>query len=489
MDPNSGPMALSSQQPSPDGQPASTSQDPEKAGAAADSARDDGSSQAVPSHAVEKWNEPRINIYRLLVTNYSFVIMGMSDACIGPLIPYIEEYYHISYTLVSLLFLTSFVGYLVAALSNNLVHHHLGQRGVALIAPSARILGYILMCMHLPFPALPVFMMLPGFGSGLEDSAWNAWIGNMASANELLGFLHGSYGLGATVGPLVSTAMVVRGGLPWYAYFYLMIGLASLELVLTTTVFWGATAARYRAKATRGGSAGTASDGSGKKRTTTRAVMREPITWLLSVFLLGYVGAENALGGWIVTFMLDVRHAAPFDAGLTVTFFWLGLAVGRVTMGFLTGQIGEKRAIATYLILAIALQTLYWLIPSFAASAVFVSFEGFFLGPLFPGAIVAATKLLPVDYHVSAIGFAAAFGGGGAAVVPFVVGAVASSRGVWVLQPIVLAVLAFLLLVWLALPGGLRRGGLEHARETDEKIGQQVVMAYRWVGKMFAKDS
>lgn len=367
------------------------------------------------------------------------------------------------------------------------MHHHLGQRGVALIAPSARILGYVLLCLHLPFPALPPLMMLPGFGSGLEDSAWNAWIGNMASANELLGFLHGSYGLGATVGPLVSTAMVVKAGLPWYAYFYLMSGLAALELVLASTVFWDATADRYRARATRSGSATAASDG--RKRTTTRTVMREPITWLLSVFLLAYVGAENALGGWIVTFMLDVRHAAPFDAGLTVTFFWLGLAVGRVTMGFVTGKIGEKRAIAAYLVFAIALQVLYWLVPSFAASAVFVSFEGFFLGPLFPGAIVAATKLLPVNYHVSAIGFAAAFGGGGAAVVPFVVGAVASSRGVWVLQPIILAVLAFLLLVWLALPGGLRRGGLEHARETDEKIGHQVAMAYRWVGRKAGRSS
>ncbi|KAK8086142.1 Bypass of stop codon protein 6 [Apiospora phragmitis] len=477
MDPDNSPMASSSPQSPQDDRPESTGQDPEKAEEPA--AMRDNPSETVPSHTVEKWNEPRINIYRLMVTNYSFVIMGMSDACLGPLLPYIEEYYNISYTLVSLLFLSSFVGYLVAALSNNLIHHYLGQRGVALIAPSARILGYVLLSLHLPFPALPPPMLLPGFGSGLEDSAWNAWIGNMASANELLGFLHGSYGLGATIGPLVSTALVVKAGLPWYAYFYLMIGMASLELVLTSTVFWGATADSYRA--TRGTGTGT--------RTTTRTVMREPITWLLSVFLLGYVGAENALGGWIVTFMLDVRHAEAFNAGLTVTFFWLGLAVGRVTLGFATGRIGEKRAIAAYLVLALALQLLYWQVPSFVASAVFVSLEGFFLGPLFPGAIVAATKLLPVDYHISAIGFAAAFGGGGAAVVPFVVGAIASSQGVWVLQPIILAVLAFLLLAWLALPGGLRRGGLEHARETHEKIGHQVVMAYKWMGGKTGKGS
>ena len=46
--------------------------------------------------------------------------------------------------------------------------------------------------------------------NGIEDSAWNAWVGNMHRANELLGFLHGAYGLGATIGPLVATAMVTR---------------------------------------------------------------------------------------------------------------------------------------------------------------------------------------------------------------------------------------------------------------------------------------
>jgi len=260
--------------------------------------------------------------------------------------------------------------------------------------------------------------------------------------------------------------MVTKGNLPWYTFFYLIIGLDSIALILTTTAFWRATAAVHRASL-----ASSSGDG---KRTTTRRVLREPITWLLALFLLGYVGAEVSLGGWIVTFMLRVRGAEPFIAGLTVTFFWLGLTLGRVLLGFITGRIGEKLAITVYLLLSVALQLLYWLVPNFVASAIFVTFLGFFLGPLFPAAIVAATKLLPNDYHVSAIGFAAAFGGGGAAVFPFAVGAIAQSKGVEVLQPVVLTILGFILLMWLGLPGGLRRGGLEKARANNEKVGQGV---------------
>lgn len=49
----------------------------------------------------------------------------------------------------------------------------------------------------------------------------------MESANELLGFLHGSYGLGATISPLIATAMVTKGHLPWYMFYYVMVCTAS----------------------------------------------------------------------------------------------------------------------------------------------------------------------------------------------------------------------------------------------------------------------
>ena len=114
------------------------------------------------------------------------------------------------------------------------------------------------------------------------------------------------------------------------------------------------------------------------------------------------------------------------------------------------------------------LELCFWLIPSFAASAVFAGWLGFFLGPLFPAAIVVATKLLPSRLHVSAIGFAAAFGGGGAALLPFAVGAIAEAKGVQVLQPIILAFLALILGLWCILPGGFKKAGLENARKERE---------------------
>jgi len=187
--------------------------------------------------------------------------------------------------------------------------------------------------------------------------------------------------------------------------------------------------------------------------------------------------------------MLKVRHGQPFAAGLVVMGFWLGLTFGRVILGFVTGKVGEKFAIAVYLVICMGLELCFWLIPNFVASAIFAAWLGFFLGPLFPAAIVVATKLLPRRLHVSAIGFAAAFGGGGAAVLPFAVGAIAQVKGVQVLQPIALALLAMILALWCLLPGGFKKRGLEEAqmRRQDERGGRTEEGERWWVANRIGR--
>ncbi|KAI9794358.1 MAG: hypothetical protein M1816_005427 [Peltula sp. TS41687] len=402
---------------------------------------------AVP--ALQKWNSSRANIYKLLATFFSFVLMGANDAAYGPLIPYLETYYHISFTVVSLVFLSPLAGYAFAAVINNKIHLDLGQRGVSIIGPGCHLVAYIVLSVHPPYPVLVVIFILAGFGNGLMDAAWNAWVGNMADANEILGFLHGFYGLGATLSPLIATSMITKAGLPWYAFFYIMTGAAALELLVLLSAFWNETGRKFKEEHPR--------TSTGKEGGRIREALSSRVTWTIALFLLGYVGIEVALGGWIVTFMMRVRKVAPFPSGMTAVGFWLGITVGRVVLGFITGKIGEKLAITIYYGFCIVLELCFWLIPQYIVSAIAVAFLGFFLGPFFPAAIVAATKLLPVHLHVSAIGFAAAFGGGGAAILPFAVGAIAQAKGVQVLQPFILALLVVTLALWLSLPR-IRKG-------------------------------
>lgn len=177
---------------------------------------------------VERWNHPRKNIYRTCATIFAFIIMGANDAAYGAIIPYLETYYDLSYIVVSLVFLSPLGGYVGAALLNNWIHVHFGQRGVAFLGPVCHLAAYIGIALHPPYPVLVVIFILAGFGNGIEDAGWNAWAGNLANANEVLGFLHGAYGLGAVLSPLAATTLMTKGGWAWYQFYYIMVNLSFL---------------------------------------------------------------------------------------------------------------------------------------------------------------------------------------------------------------------------------------------------------------------
>jgi fucose permease len=124
----------------------------------------------------------------------------------------------------------------------------------------------------------------------------------------------------------------------------IQIAMATIELVTSTTAFWHATADVFRAANPRTGNT--------KDNRMKEALVRLPharVTWVCAIFLLGYVGIEVALGGWIVKFMLEVRDGEEFASGMTATGFWMGITVGRIVLGFVTPRLGEKLAIAVSL--------------------------------------------------------------------------------------------------------------------------------------------
>ncbi|KAK7433386.1 hypothetical protein QQZ08_000326 [Neonectria magnoliae] len=392
--------------------------------------------------ALQQWNEPKINTFRLSAAFWSMLVMGANDAAYG-----LEKYYDLTYIVVSMVFISPFVGYVLAAVFNNYLHLRIGQRGIAVLCAGCHILAYSIIAAHPPYVALIFAFMFAGLGNGLADAAWNAWVGGLANASEILGSMHACYGVGAVFSPLVSTAMITRSNLPWYYFYYVMIGFSAVELVALTWAFWKADGAAYRSVYRESEIE--------RESGLWAAIAHMPAartSWICAFFLLCYVGVEVALGGWIVVFMTRVRGGGDFESGMTATGFWLGITVGRLVLGFVTPRLGIKVAISTYVAATMGLELLFWLVPQFYVSAVAVAFQGFFLGPLFPGVVLVASKLLPRHQHVVVIGFAAALGGCGAAILPFAVGVLAQVAGVQVLQPIILSLLGVLLLLWWALP-------------------------------------
>ncbi|PKX96312.1 putative MFS transporter [Aspergillus novofumigatus IBT 16806] len=388
----------------------------------------------------EKWNEPRTNVWRILATFYSFIVVGANDGAYG-----LGKYYDADYTTVSLVFLSPFMGYAIAALGNNWIHDRFGQRGIALIGAGLHIISYLATTTHPPYPVLIAVFIISGLGNGIVDASWNAWIGAMHNSSQLMGILHAFYGLGAALAPLTATYLITDRGWKWYEFYYAMAIAAGIEFLTSVAAFWSSTGSGSKdpdactdGTLSSDSSANLAS--SAPPRKPTLESLRMPSTWVISLFLFVYVGAEVTIGGWVFTFLVDLRNMPLSTAGFVSFSYWGGLTVGRVCLGFLTPYFNNQRlAVLLYLGCCIFLHLTFCVVDDLRLLVVSVTLLGFFLGPLYPEAVIAQAKLLPKSLHVAAVGFACALGSAG-------------GYGIKVLQPIVLAMLVLCLVLWLVLP-------------------------------------
>lgn len=108
--------------------------------------------------------------------------------------------------------------------------------------------------------------------------------------------------------------------------------------------------------------------------------------------------------GWVIEFLIEVRHSPPNVAGYVASGFWGGLMIGRILLADITHKLGDRRMVFIYILIGLGLQLVFWSVPDVAVDAVAISLLGFVIAPFFPVGVSVLTNLLPRELHVAAIG-------------------------------------------------------------------------------------
>lgn len=210
-----------------------------------------------------------------------------------------------------------------------------------------------------------------------------------------------------------------------------------VELIILGSAFQQEDASRYhRNKRT------------GESDSKSKHIFSHRATWLAAAYHLAVGGTETAISGWIVSFLIRARHATPYQASLSSSGFWAGMAVGRFALGTATDKMGVRRATGIYLVCAIVFEAIFAVVRIPWVSIAFMTVLGFIMGPNFPSGIVVLTRRLPKELHVAAVAFVASLGQVGAAMFPFGIGAVIHGAGIGVFPFTVLALSALTLALW-----------------------------------------
>ncbi len=163
-------------------------------------------------------------------------------------------------------------------------------------------------------------------GFGAIDAALNVY----AAAHfgpRAINWMHASYGLGASLGPLLVTALLAAGA-DWRAALASMAAaIAVIAVVLTAAAHtWNVPPAASPAP----GPAGRAS--------------HRPVLLPSVLFTAVETGVESAAGIWGYVYLTSGRGLSPTAAGIVVSAYWAMMFAGRILLGPVAQRAGASRS-------------------------------------------------------------------------------------------------------------------------------------------------
>lgn len=388
---------------------------------------------------------------RIALSFVAFILIGATDGATGVVLPSLQRYYGIDKGVVSLIFLALTAGYITAAFSSGLLVALAGQRRFLVLGAAAFTVGAGAVSLRPPFALLLVAMLGLGFGFAIIDAGLNTYITGLAESTTLLNNLHAFYGIGGFFGPVVASG-VLAVGLRWNIAYALW-GICSFILLAGFGILFDAGPANTRQTLTQHAGRGLLTD-----------TLRLRLVWLAALFMLVYVGTEISLGSWSYSFLTEVRHHGSLLSGWSVSGYWLGITLGRLTLA----RFAARRAIADAALIHSCLIgvgvgiLVIWVAPLPAITAFGLWLTGYALGPIYPTTIALLPSLVPARLVPSAVGFLASLGSMGAAFFPWLAGNLAQAVGLWSLMPYVLVLTIIMSGVWLGVSGSVR-GSQPHA--------------------------
>jgi fucose permease len=353
----------------------------------------------------------------ILLAYLAFIALGMPDGLLGIAWPSIRVGFSIPLDSLGLLLFAGVTGYMTSSFLSGVLIARMGVGN--LLAVSCALTGMALVGDTL-VPSWWMMVLLgvvAGLGAGAIDAGLNTYVA--AHFGEgLMQWLHASYGIGVTLGPIIMTLSLTA--LNSWRVGYRIVGgfqfFMAASFVLTLSL-WNAR--------------DDASKESGQEKRLTDyktpmgETMRQPRVWLSVLLFFLYVGAEVTLGTWAYSLLTESRGVPPQTAGFWAGSYWATFTIGRVLAGLYAKRLGINTLVQGGVVMAFLGAALLWWNPSQLVNLLAVALMGFAIAPVFPALMSGTSRRVGVHFTANTIGMQMAASGLGTAIIPSLVGVLA----------------------------------------------------------------
>jgi fucose permease len=363
----------------------------------------------------------------------SFVILGLPDGVLGTAWPSMRATFGAPVGDLGLILLISTIGsVLVTAVVGPLIRR-LGVPALLALAGVLAAIGYA------GFAAAPGLWLvlsvavLLGVSAGMMDAGLNTAVA-LTGRQRLLNLLHGAYGVGTAIGPLVVTAAILTGS--WRPAY-----LVQVVLDLAMAALWLRQRRRDRALAATApppepvAPSPQPADGWSRRRYTGVVIAG------MGVFFV-YTGLEVGAGQWEASFCRGHLHLSAAATGLAVFGYWGALTAVRI--GLALRPVRPQAVVRWGSGIGVLACAVIWWQPGAAVTVAAFAILGGALAGVFPALISLTPVRLGAQRARNVISWQVGAAAAGGAGVSAIIGLLIGAAGLAVLGPAI-TILALIL--------------------------------------------
>ena len=361
-----------------------------------------------------------------------FVVLGLPDGMWGTAWPAMRHTFHQPLGSLGLILLFATAGNLVTSLSTGRTLRRFGVGRLLVCAGLIAAVGALLIAVASVWAMVLIGALLAGMAAGLLDTGLNTVIA-LSGRLRLLNMLHGAYGVGSALGPLVVTAAILITS--WRPAYVLLI---ALELLLAYG--WWRTSSHWTPE--------VADDGENVAEAVPEDGPTRHVRLLVGLGVgafFFYTGLEVTAGQWAASFFRGRLGLSAAAAGPAVFAYWGSLTAARFAVAIPRRTPSPVLLVRIGCIGGLAASALIWWAPSTAAVIVGFALLGAVLAPVFPALVTLTPVRIGAAKAQHAIGWQIAGANVGAAGLSAFTGLILQHVGLRTLGPC-LVVIALVLI-------------------------------------------
>ena len=330
------------------------------------------------------WDTRQAGRFRAGATG-AFLLLGLFDSMLGVVWPSMRSHLQLPIDALGSLLLGATVGFLVSSMASGWLLRRSRLAPILVAGTGAQALACGAIGAGFNFASLVLCFVCLGLCSGLIQAALSAAV-SLWSRNRLMNALHGSYGAGAALAPLLVTAALALWS--WRLAFF---SLGAFQILLAG--FWALNRPFEAIHAAR--------DASVSQRSR---LAQKRFIWLGLLTFFFASGVEGAAASWTASY-LEARWLLRGSAvGLGVFCYWITLAGSRL-IAALGRDLDPARMVLASVVLIIAGSAALWAAPSVGLAIGSLALLGFGTGPLLPALTSLTPRRVGLNQATGAIGW------------------------------------------------------------------------------------